>query len=133
MAELPPSLEYLRRNRIKENILAWCDISQTKAHTEDQRDGIEAFTDGGPHRGTKVKSNVIIAGTDRVAIDAVGVAVLRHFGTTANVEKGAVFEQEQLAEGARLGIGISGPNQIELLTDGKESRAYAAEIWKQFA
>ena len=44
MTELPPSLEYLRQNRIKENILAWCDLSQTKAHTQEQHDGLEAFT-----------------------------------------------------------------------------------------
>jgi len=95
-------------------------------------DGVEAFTDGGPDKGNKVASNVIIAGTDRVAIDAVGVAVLRHFGTTANVSKGSIFEQEQIAQAALLGLGVTGPEQIELLTDGEESMKYAAEIWKQF-
>lgn len=95
-------------------------------------DGVEAFTDGGPDKGTKVPSNVIIAGSDRIAVDAMGVAVLRHFGTTPAVSKGAIFEQEQIAEAVRLGLGISGPGQIELLTDSKESRAYADEIWKQF-
>src|SRR4029077_1112548 len=36
-------------------------------------DGIQAFTNGGPEQGKMVQSNVILAGTDRVAIDAVGV------------------------------------------------------------
>lgn len=57
-------------------------------------DGVEAFTDGGPHQGTKVKSEVILVGTDRVAIDAIGVAILKHFGTTPEVAKGKIFEQE---------------------------------------
>ncbi|HUF03589.1 MAG TPA: DUF362 domain-containing protein [Aridibacter sp.] len=96
-------------------------------------DGVEAFTDGGPDKGTKVASNVIIAGTDRIAIDAVGVAVLRHFGTTSNVSKGAIFEQEQIAQAVKLGLGVTGPEQIEILTDGKESRAYADEIGRQFS
>lgn len=96
-------------------------------------DGVEAFTDGGPDKGTKVASNVIIAGTDRIAIDAVGVAVLRHFGTTPNVSKGTIFEQEQIAQAAKLGLGVTGPEQIEILTDGKDSRAYADEISKQFS
>ena len=48
-------------------------------------DGIEAFVDGGPDQGKKVQANVILAGTDRVALDAVGVAILRHFGTTPAV------------------------------------------------
>ncbi len=39
-------------------------------------DGIEAFTDGGPDRGTKVRAEVMLAGTDRIAVDAVGKGVL---------------------------------------------------------
>lgn len=96
-------------------------------------DGVEAFTDGGPHKGTKVKSEVILVGTDRVAIDAIGVAILRHFGTTAAVEKGKIFEQEQIAQAVKLGIGISSLEQIEFLTDSKESDDYIKEIKKQFA
>ncbi|MEZ5345513.1 MAG: DUF362 domain-containing protein [Pyrinomonadaceae bacterium] len=95
-------------------------------------DGIEAFTDGGPHQGTKVSSDVILAGTDRVAIDAVGVAILRHFGTTPEVSKGKIFEQEQIAQAVKLGIGVSAPDQIEFLTDSKESADYVSEIKKQF-
>ncbi len=40
-------------------------------------DGIDAFVDGGPATGTMAKGNVFIASTDRVAIDAVGVAILK--------------------------------------------------------
>lgn len=95
-------------------------------------DGIEAFTTGGPHKGKKVRSEVVLAGTDRVAIDAVGVALLRHFGTTAAVEKGRIFEQEQIAQAVKLGLGISSPGQIEFLTDDKESLEYVNKIRKQF-
>ncbi len=38
-------------------------------------DGIQAFVNGGPDQSRLVTSNVILAGTDRVAIDAVGVAL----------------------------------------------------------
>ena len=41
-------------------------------------DGVEAFTTGGPARGTRVEAKVMLAGSDRVAIDAVGVST--HFG-----------------------------------------------------
>ncbi len=95
-------------------------------------DGVEAFTDGGPHSGKKVKSEVILVGTDRVAIDAIGVAILRHFGTTPAVEKGKIFEQEQIAQAVKLGIGVSNPNQIEFLTDDQMSADYVKEIKKQF-
>ena len=68
-----------------------------------------------------VQSNVILAGTDRVAIDAVGVALLRHFGTTPEVSQGAIFEQEQIARAVELKIGVTSPKQIELVTGDPES------------
>jgi len=91
-------------------------------------DGIEAFTTGGPDSGKLVQSNVILAGTDRVAIDAVGVALLRYYGTTPEVSRGGIFEQEQIARAVQLGIGVKGPKQIELLTADKESAEYAKKI-----
>ncbi len=74
-------------------------------------DGIQAFTNGGPDTGKTVQSNVILAGTDRVAIDAVGVALLRHFGTTPEVSQGAIFDQEQIARAVQLKIGVTSPKQ----------------------
>jgi len=91
-------------------------------------DGVEAFVDGGPDRGTRVDSQVILAGTDRVAIDAVGVAILRYFGTTPDVSRGPIFGQEQIARAVELGLGVESPEQIELITDDPDSETYAAEI-----
>jgi uncharacterized protein (DUF362 family) len=91
-------------------------------------DGIEAFVDGGPASGKKVNSNVILASTDRVAIDAVGVAILRNFGTTPAVSKGTIFQQEQIARSAELGLGVDSPDKITLITDGAESKEYAKKI-----
>lgn len=91
-------------------------------------DGVEAFVEGGPNQGKKVKANVVLAGTDRVAIDAVGVAVLRYWGTTPAVSQGAIFEQEQIARAVELGLGVTGPDKIELLTGDPASAAYAKEI-----
>jgi uncharacterized protein (DUF362 family) len=91
-------------------------------------DGVEAFVTGGPASGERVDAHVMLAGSDRVALDAVGVALLRHFGTTAEVSKGAIFEQEQIARAIELGLGVAGPEQIELVTDDAESQAFADEI-----
>jgi len=91
-------------------------------------DGVQAFVDGGPARGKRVDAGVILAGTDRVAIDAVGVAILRYFGTTEAVSRGAIFEQEQIARAVELGLGVAGPDEIELITDDPESESYAHEI-----
>ena len=76
---------------------------------------MDAFVTGGPESGKKVSAQIILAGTDRMAIDAVGVALLRYYGTTPEVNKRGIFEQEQIARAVELGIGINGPDQIELL------------------
>lgn len=91
-------------------------------------DGVDAFVSGGPERGKQVNAEVILAGTDRIAIDAVGVALLRHYGTTPEVSAGKIFEQEQIARAVELGLGISGPDQIEFVTGDPDSADYVKKI-----
>ena len=91
-------------------------------------DGVDAFVKGGPDKGTLVQANVILAGNDRIAIDAVGVAILRYLGTTNEVNKGCIFDQDQIARAVELGLGISSPSQIELVTGDQESDTFAAKI-----
>jgi len=67
-------------------------------------------------------------GGDRVAIDAVGVAILRSLGTTAEVSGGKIFEQAQIARAAELGLGVKSPDQIQLVTDDPESEDLASKI-----
>jgi uncharacterized protein (DUF362 family) len=83
---------------------------------------------GGPARGEHVSPEVVLAGTDRVAIDAVGVALLRYFGTTADVTHGPIFQQEQIARAVELGLGVDSPHKIELITEDADSAAYAEQI-----
>lgn len=93
-------------------------------------DGVEAFVRGGPARGESVQANVVLASRDRVALDAVGVAILRHFGTTAEVSRGSVFEQEQIARAVELGLGAQGPEEMDLLTEDDEGASFAEQIWE---
>lgn len=96
-------------------------------------DGVEAFTSGGPDQGKRVRAEVVLAGTDRVALDAVGVAVLRLLGTTPEVERGRVFAQAQIARAVSLGLGISEPEEIEFLTDDAASAEYVARVREMLA
>jgi uncharacterized protein (DUF362 family) len=91
-------------------------------------DGIEAFVDGGPSRGTRKKADVILAGTDRIAIDAVGLSILKELGSNKAIMEKNIFEQEQIARAVELGIGIKKPEGIEILTDDKESKRYAEKL-----
>jgi uncharacterized protein (DUF362 family) len=91
-------------------------------------DGVEAFVTGGPDHGKRVDAEVVLAGTDRIAIDAVGVALLRHFGTTPEVSRGRIFEQEQIARAVELGLGVHDPAAIELVTGDRDSADYAKRV-----
>ena len=95
-------------------------------------DGIEAFVDGGPMSGTKKRGDVIVAGTDRVAIDAVGLAILKELGSNKAIMKTRIFEQEQIHRAVELGLGVAGPEGIEILTDDEDGKKYAEELIKKF-
>ncbi len=91
-------------------------------------DGMEVFTDGGPMTGELKQAGIIMAGTDRVAIDAVGLAVLKELGSNPHIMQTGIFAQEQIARAVELGLGVRGPENIELLTDDPASKAYAQKL-----
>ena len=91
-------------------------------------DGVEAFVSGGPDTGQLVQPGVIFAGTDQIALDAVGVAILRLFGTTSEVSEGSIFAQAQIARAVELGLGIDSPTKIRFITGDANSQAYAETI-----
>lgn len=91
-------------------------------------DGVDAFIDGGPMSGKRAKGEVFLASSDRVAIDAVGVAVLKVLGSNPAVMNRKIFDQEQLARAAELGLGASSPSEIELSPADEDSREYCANV-----
>lgn len=80
-------------------------------------DGVEAFTSGGPATGQRVDAGTTLCSRDPVAIDAVGVSILKHLGSTPGIMNIPVFQQEQIARAAEIGLGASVPDQIRLVTD----------------
>ncbi|MHA2171042.1 MAG: DUF362 domain-containing protein [Candidatus Kariarchaeaceae archaeon] len=93
-------------------------------------DGVDAFSSGGPATGELVSPNVMIASSDRIALDAVGVAILRDLGTTPEVSEGPIFELEQIKRAAELGIGVSKPEDIEIIGLKEPCREYADHLKK---
>jgi uncharacterized protein (DUF362 family) len=91
-------------------------------------DGVEAFTSGGPMTGTRWKADLTFASTDRIAMDAVGVAALKMHGTTSKLEKKRIFEMGQIRRAVELGLGVSGPDEIEIVPADDDSKGIAAEI-----
>jgi uncharacterized protein (DUF362 family) len=93
-------------------------------------DGVEAFVDGGPSRGKQVTAGAIIAGTDRIAVDAVGLAMLKQLGSNDAIMSTKIFEQEQIQRAVELGLGVGKPDQIDIATGDADSRSYA-EVLKE--
>jgi uncharacterized protein (DUF362 family) len=91
-------------------------------------DGIDAFVDGGPMSGKRAEGKVFLAATDRVAIDASGVAILKALGSNPAIMNRKIFDQEQIARAVELGLGASSPAEIELMPIEEESRAYCAKV-----
>lgn len=91
-------------------------------------DGIDVFVDGGPAEGKRVKGNVFLASSDRVAIDAVGLAVIKFLGSNDQIMKTKIFEQEQIARAVELGLGASSASEIELTPADNQSRDYRDKI-----
>jgi uncharacterized protein (DUF362 family) len=91
-------------------------------------DATTGFARGGPDRGDLITPNLILASSDRIAIDAVGVALLRYFGSTPEVMRGRIFEQEQISRAAELGIGARSAEEIELVPLDSRSQKAAEEI-----
>jgi len=94
-------------------------------------DAIDAFSTGGPDKGKLIHPGVMIAGADRIAIDAVGVALLRSYGTMRDVTEGRIFEQEQIARAAELGIGIGSAAEIQIVPVDKTAESVADRIQVQ--
>jgi uncharacterized protein (DUF362 family) len=91
-------------------------------------DGLVAFVDEGPMTGPRKDAGVFLAGTDRVAVDAVGVAILKELGSNDAIMKTPVFAQEQIARAVELGLGVSSAAAIDIAAPDAASEAYAAKI-----
>ncbi len=91
-------------------------------------DGVEAFYTGGPMSGSRWKADLTFAATDRVALDAVGVATLKMHGSTPKLDNKPVFEQDQIKRAAELGLGATGPDSIEIVPADDASKAIASAI-----
>lgn len=53
---------------------------------------------------------------------------LRHLGTTPPVSRGPIFAEEQIARAVELGLGVSTPGEIRIMTDDEEGESYARKI-----
>jgi len=91
-------------------------------------DAMEAFVEGGPMTGKIKVAGLFLAGTDPIAIDAVGIAILKELGSTPEIMNIDIFKQEQIERAIELELGIDSPENIEILTGDPQSADFAENI-----
>ena len=96
-------------------------------------DGVEAFYTGGPMTGSRWKADLTFASSDRVALDAVGIAALKMHGSTNKIDKKPIFRQDQIRRAVELGLGASGPEMIQVVPADDRSKDVAERIVKVLA
>ncbi len=85
-------------------------------------DGTVSMIEHGPWEGTPAETNLIIASSDRVAADIVGLGVIKSFGKWDMVADKDVWEQKQIRHAIRLGVGKA-QGDIKLFT-GKGDKTF---------
>jgi len=91
-------------------------------------DAKEGFSTGGPEQGHRIAPNVILASTDRVALDAAGIALLRLYGSTPEVMQGRIFEMDQIARAVELGLGVISAQDLRLVALDPESKGVTLDM-----
>jgi len=101
-------------------------------------DGVQCYIEGGPDvdgaigGSTVANTRLMLVGTDRVAMDAVGVAALRAAGTPVQgLTDGSIWDLPQIKTAVDLGLGAAGPSQIALVTNSAEGQSAINAIQQQ--
>jgi uncharacterized protein (DUF362 family) len=81
-------------------------------------DGTAAFVAGGPSSGSVVHPRLVIASGDLLATDVAGLAVLRHYGTSAAIQNHSPWAQPKIRHGIALGLGVTGADQMDVRAEG---------------
>jgi len=103
-------------------------------------DGRAALVNGGPEGVLEdavfTQPGVILASTDRVALDALGAAILQHERASAEVsapdpvhellKSAKAWELPQIVHGLDLGLGLGGRDAVEMTLDGLDEDTAAA-------
>ncbi len=121
--------DYMRELHSSDNQrLMIAEVNRAYRPTLNLIDGVDAFVGGGPEQGKRVRAGVMLASSDRIAIDAVGIALLRMLGTTSEVSSGSIWSQAQIRRAADLGLGAINAQQIELITADSDSVQMAEKL-----
>ena len=83
-------------------------------------DATKCFVTDGPNLGTLREPDIVLASSDVVANDAVGLALLKTLGTVSRIQGHSVWAQPQIIRAVELGLGVHGREEITVKSSGVE-------------
>jgi uncharacterized protein (DUF362 family) len=83
-------------------------------------DATKCFVTGGPDLGTLKEPGIVMACSDVIANDAVGLALLKTLGTVPKIQEHPVWVQPQIRRAVELGLGIRSREEITVKSSGVE-------------
>ncbi|MCI0370157.1 MAG: DUF362 domain-containing protein [candidate division NC10 bacterium] len=78
-------------------------------------DALQVMASGGPWSGEVMRPGCILASTDPVALDVVGLGILRHYGKADHVVGKGVWEQVQIRRAIELKLGARNAQEVEIV------------------
>jgi uncharacterized protein (DUF362 family) len=81
-------------------------------------DATKCFVTDGPNVGTLKEPGIVMATSDVIANDVVGLALLKTLGTIPKIQNRSVWEQPQIKRAVELGLGVKSGNEIQINSDG---------------
>ena len=78
----------------------------------------------GKNTEAKYDYTAFLASTDRVAIDAVGLAILKLLESSDAIMNRKIFEREQIEKTVEIGLGACSPLEIDIVSVDPESQKY---------
>jgi len=81
-------------------------------------DATKCFVTDGPNVGIIREPGIVIATSDVIANDVVGLALLKTLGTIDKIQNRSIWEQPQIKRAVELGLGVKSKNDIQIKSDG---------------
>lgn len=92
-------------------------------------DATKCFVTEGPNIGTLREPGIVLASSDVIANDVVGLALLKTLGTVPKIQKNSVWAQPQIKRAVELELGIQSKKEITVTgSNVEEINAIIANI-----
>ncbi len=81
-------------------------------------DATKCFVTDGPNIGTLREPDIVLASSDVIANDAVGLALLKTLGTVPKIQNHSVWAQPQIKRAVELNLGVHSREEITVKSAG---------------